>query len=191
MSISKENKIIAKSALRALGGKGSVYKYWDEGNISSVDILSAVDRPFDGIKSYSTIGLSDHSIELIVDEIPLRVEFVGAGAACYEEFPNILATCAFNVINSRFSISYGEVFEDVINMYYPNIEMKHVLFVSPFLWEDLKTLEFSNKKVTWLSAVPISNNEYLFVKEKGTDLLEELFEREQIDIFDLERESVL
>lgn len=46
-------------------------------------------------------------------------------------------------------------------MDYPNGEMKHVLLVSPFLWYDLTTLNFSDKKVAWLLAVPISDNECL------------------------------
>lgn len=191
MSISNENKIIAKTALHAFGGKPNVSKYWDENNVSNIDMLTTVNRPFDGVSSYSTIGLSDHSIELTVDETPLRIEIVGASATYYEQFPNILASCAFCIINSKFSVSHGKVFQDIIKMYYPNTEMKHVLFVSPFLWEDLKTLDFPNKKVAWLLAVPISENEYLFAQEKGTDSLEELFEQEEIDIFDLERESIL
>lgn len=191
MSISDENRIIAKSALRTFGGKPSVSKYWDGNNDSSVDMLSTVNRPFDGITSYSTIGLSDYSIGLIVDETPLRIEIVGASATDYEQFPNILASCAFCIINSKFLVSHGEIFRDIIQVYYPNSDMKHVLFLSPFLWEDLKTLELQNKKVAWLLAVPISQDEYLFAQEKGVDSLEELFEQEDIDIFDLERESVL
>ncbi|MGD7048805.1 suppressor of fused domain protein [Rossellomorea marisflavi] len=191
MSISTDHKIIAKTAHNAFGGKPGVSRYWDENNVSNIDMLTTVNRPVDGVSSYSTIGLSDHSIEWTVDETSLRIEIVGASAKGYEQFPNILASCAFCLINSKFSVSHGEVFRNIIQMYYPNIEMKHVLFVSPFLWEDLKTLEFTNKKVAWLLAVPISENEYLFSQEKGTDSLEELFEQEEIDIFDLDRESIV
>ena len=192
MSISNENKIIAKSVLHAFGGKPSVSKYWDDSNISNIDMLSAVNRPYDGVTSYSTIGLSDHSIKYTVDKTPLRLEIVGASATEYEQFPNVLATCAFCIINSKFSVSHGKVFRDIIKMYYPKSEMKHVLFVSPFLWEeDIKTLDFPNKKVAWLLAVPISENEYLFAQEKGIDSLEELLEQEEIDIFDIERKSIL
>ncbi|WP_152657041.1 suppressor of fused domain protein [Oceanobacillus sp. CFH 90083] len=191
MSISSENKIIAKSALQAFGGKPQVSKYWDEGNVSNIDMLSTADRPYEGITSYSTIGLSDYSIEYTVDGTPLRIEIVGTSASEYKHFPNVLATCAFCVINSNFLVSHGKVLRDMLKMYYPNSEMKHVLFVSPFLWEDLKTLDFLNKKVAWLLAVPISENEYIFAQEKGTDSLEELFEEKEIDIFDLERKSIL
>lgn len=191
MSISSENKIIAKSALQVFGGKPQVSKHWDESNVSNIDMLSSADRPYDGITSYSTIGLSDHSIKYTVDGTPLRIEIVGASASKYEHFPNVLATCAFCIIKSNFLVSHGKIFRDMIKMYYPNSEMKHVLFVSPFMWEDLKTLDFPNKKVAWLFAVPISENEYIFAQEKGTDSLEELFKEKEIDIFDMERKSIL
>jgi hypothetical protein len=191
MGISSENKVIAKSALQAFGGKPSVSKYWDNKNASNIDMLSAVDRPCDGVTSYSTIGLSEHSIDYTVDEKPLRLEIVGASATVNEYFPNVISTCAFCIINSKFSISPGKIFRDVIKMYFPNSEMKHVLFVSPFLWEDLKTIDFPDKTVVWLLVVPISENEYLFAQEKGAELLEEMFEREEIDIFDVERKSIL
>nr|WP_276570023.1 suppressor of fused domain protein [Paenibacillus alvei] len=93
-------------------------------------------RPYDGLTSYSTIGLSDYTIGYSVNEKPLRTEIVRACATEYEFFPNILTTCAFFIINSKFSVSPGKIFQDIIQMYYLDYEMKHVLFTSPFLWED-------------------------------------------------------
>jgi hypothetical protein len=191
MAISNENKVIAKSALQAFGGKPSVSKYWDDKNVSNIDMLSVVDRPYDGVTTYSTIGLSEHSINYTVDEKPLRLELVGASATEYEHFPNVISTCAFCVTNSNFSISHGKIFRNIIKMYYPNSELKHVLFVAPFLWEDLKTIDFPDKAVAWLLVVPISENEYVFAQEQGTGTLEDLFEREKIDIFDIKRKSII
>jgi hypothetical protein len=189
MGISNDNKAIAKAALQAFGGKPNVSKYWDAANESNVDLLTAV-RPDEDIVSYATIGLSDHSIDYHVDGTPLRLEIVGACAAKFNQYPNLLATCAFSIINSKFSICPGKIFRDMIEMYYPESQMKHVLFVSPALWEDLKTLEFPDKKVAWLLAVPIAENEYLYAQEKGTEMLEELFEQKEIQIFDIERKSI-
>lgn len=190
MGITNENKIIAKSALQAFGGKPKVSKYWDAANVSSVDLLTAV-RPNEDVVSYSTIGLSDYSIDYNVDGMPLRIEIVGACAAKFDQYPNLLATCAFYIINSKFSISHGKIFRDMIEMYFPDSQMKHVLFVAPVLWEDLKTLEFPDKKVAWLLAVPISDNEYLYAQEKGAEMLEKLFEQKEIQIFDIQRKSIL
>lgn len=191
MTVTKENKIIARTALEAFGGKPSVSKYWDENKVSSVDILSTIDRPYEGVTSYSTIGLSDYSIGYSVDEKPLRIEIVGASATLFEFFPNIVSTCAFNIINTKLPIAHGEIFKGVVRMYYPNSEMEHVLFTSPFLWEKLNSIDFLDKKVTWLLAVPISKKELLFAEEEGTEALEDLFEKKDIDIFDIRRNSVL
>ena len=191
MTVSEENKTIARFILQVLGGKPSVSKYWDDGKESNIDLLSTINRPSDGITSYSTIGLSNHSIGFTVEEKPLRVEILGANATENRGFPNILATCAFNVINSKKSISPGEVFQDIVALYYPDSEMKHVLFTNPFLWESLKSIELPEKTVAWLLAVPISTSEYLYSLDKGIDALEDLFEQEDIDIFDIERKSVV
>ncbi|WP_163583486.1 suppressor of fused domain protein [Gracilibacillus saliphilus] len=191
MTVTKANKIIARTALEAFGGKPSVSKYWDENNVSNVDILSTIDRPHEGVTSYSTIGLSDYSIGYSVDEKTLRVEIVGASATMFELFPNVLSTCAFNIINTKLSITHGEIFKGVVRMYYPDSEMEHVLFTSPFLWEKLISLDFIDKKVTWLLAVPIFTKELLFAEREGTEALEDLFEEKDIDIFDISRNSVI
>ncbi|EEM01991.1 suppressor of fused domain protein [Bacillus pseudomycoides] len=192
MGISNESKIIAKSALKAFGSNPVVSKYWDDNSISNIDILSTRDRPCEGVTSYSTIGLYMHSIGRSIDEKSLRVEIVGASATTYNNYTNVLATCAFCVINSKMSIYPGQIFLDVLKFYYPNSEMKHMFFVPPFLWEDqLQTIDFPDKKVAWLLAVPISEKEYLFAQQNGSTKLEDLFEQNEIDIFDIERESVL
>lgn len=192
MNVSNENKIIAKAAFDVFGGKPSVTKYWDDNKESSIDILSCCDRPHNGVTSYSTIGLASYSIGYTTDSIPLRVEIVGACDSSYDCFRNILASCAFNIINTKFKCHPGAVFENVVKFYIHDSLLEHILFVSPFLWGDrLKTLNFKDKKVAWLLAVPISEKEFKYAKDKGKDALEELLEEKQIDIFNLYRKSVL
>ena len=190
MSVSEENKVLARTALNAFEGKPNVSKYWDENNKSSVDILSCELKNIEGILSYSTLGLSDFSVGYEENRIPLRVEIVGASN--FDYLPNILATCAFNIINSKFDCSFGTIFKDVVKMYLPNSPMKHILFLSPILWEDkLKTIKFEKKQVTWLMAIPISEEEKNYVDNNGLKDLEELFDENQINILDLERASVI
>lgn len=70
--------------------------------------------------------------------------------------------------------------------------MKHIMFVPPFLWEeDLELLEFNNKSVTWLMALPISEGELQVAEKHGPDYLQDLLESKQTDIFDIKRESVV
>jgi hypothetical protein len=86
------NKIIAKKELEVIGGKPQVYRFWDEQNIKNVDILSCVERPYSGVVSYATIGLSDYDIGMLIDNKNLRVELLGAIDEKEESFINILAS---------------------------------------------------------------------------------------------------
>ncbi|ASC81594.1 type VII secretion system immunity protein YqcF [Bacillus subtilis] len=192
MGVTQENKVIARTVLGAFGGKPKVTKYWDDNENSNIDILSVSDQPQEGITSYATLGLSDHSINYEVNGTPLRIEIVAAMESASDIYANVLSTCAFNIINSNFTCAPGVIFKNVISMYDQETDMRHVMFVSPFLWEeDLELLEFSNKSVTWLMAIPISEGELQVTEKHGSDYLQDLLESKQIDIFDIKRESVV
>ena len=191
MSVTNENKIIAQTALNVFGGNPKVFKYWDHEQRNSVDILSCADRPCEGVTSYSTIGLSEHSIGYKSDELPLRVEIVGACASDIKSYPNIIANCALLIIASNIKCYPGAIFKNAIDISNIKGGMKHVLFTTPFVWDkSLETINFQDKKVTWLNAVPISQSELEYAENEGIEALEELFEKHQIDIFNLNRQSV-
>ena len=75
-------------------------------------------------------------------------------------------------------------------MYELDTEMAHIFLTSPFVW-DFTNQTFSDKIVTWLQAVPISDAERAYAVAKGTAALEAAFERAQIDVFDLFRKSAI
>lgn len=188
--VSEQNKLIARTVADVFGKKPSVSRYWDAKNKSHVDILVCNNTPSENINSYSTVSLSDFQIGL-VDDRHFGVELVTACSSSFTEMPNIVATCAFNVINSDYSIEPGITFPNVIDMYDTNLTMKHVLFVPPFLWEKkFETLILEQKTVTWLMLVPISESELKFAEQYGSSSLEKIFETEQINVFDLNRNPV-
>ncbi|MCC5801851.1 suppressor of fused domain protein [Rossellomorea vietnamensis] len=190
MSVSEENKVLAKTVLNVFGGKPNVFRYWDDNKESTIDILSCEDKTYEGISSYSTIGLSDFPLGYEENKLPLRAEFVGASD--FECFPNIIATCAFNIINSRFGCAYGTIFKDVVKMYMPESPVTHIILLSPYLWGDkLKSINFENKQVAWLMAIPISEEEKQYTDNNGIEALQQLFEQNQINIFDLRRNSAI
>lgn len=191
-NITLENKSIARIVANAFGGKPEVHQYLDEAGHSSVGLLVSIDRPQRGISSYSTIGLSDFPNLIGGDDKGVRIELVGACASSVRKFPNILTTAAFCVINSKWTCYPGAIFPDVVSAFNCSKTMKHLMFVPPFLWEEnLHTLEFQNKTVAWLLAVPISEEEFRFAESEGADNLEALFEKNQIDIFDINRPTIV
>lgn len=191
MNIIEKNKIIAKYLANTFGGKPSVYDFWDDNHSSSIPILSCVNSPLSGVTSYSTIGLSDKQI-ISDSKNNLGVELVGACGTNFKNFDNALATAAFCIINDNLTCSPGVVFPDILSMYKLSSTMKHILFVPPFIWEnELETISIEDKTIAWLLAIPISDEEKKFAEEKGSETLEDLFEKKQIDVYDLERRSVI
>lgn len=185
--ISDSNKALAKALVNAFGVKPSISRYWDENENSFVDVMVCEHTPQTNVITYATLGLSDHSLP----NERTRVEFVGAFGAGFEECANIISTAAFCVINSKWEIRPGAIFPDVVSMYRRDSDMKHLLFCPPFLWENLVTRELADKTVAWLMLVPISESEYRFAEENGSEVLEALFVEKQIDVFNLDRISAL
>jgi hypothetical protein len=185
--ISDSNKALAAKIITVFGVKPRISRYWDEEEKSFIDVMVCEHSPQKNVFTYATLGLSDYTIQ----NKRTRVEFVGAFGAVFEEPERIISTAAFCVINSKWEIFPGAVFPDVVSMYRENSDMKHLLFCPPFLWDDLVTQEFSDKTVSWLMLVPISENEYQFAERNGSDALEDLFVEKQIDVFNLDRSSVV
>ncbi len=186
------NKIVCETIEKNFGGKSAMFSILAEDMQTSIDMIAAENGPQETINSYATIGLSDLSIGLILGGIPLGIELVGACQREFQKFPNIIAAMAFDIIHSKFRFHPGAVFKNAIPPVYPDFDMKHILFVPPYGWDqEFLTLELPSKQVAWLMALPISEAEWKFYKETESGDLEELFEKKQIDMYDLKRTSVI
>jgi hypothetical protein len=184
------NKVIARYVAGVFGGKPSVIRYWNDTRDRSIDLLTCVDRPVAGVTSYCTLGLSDHPV-LLDDDRRVPVELVGACATACEGFANALTTAAFVAMANEWQCTPGSVLQNALDMYKLSRTLKHFLFLPPFLWSTLKALKVDGREVHWLMAVPISDEEYRFWKEHGSDALESQFESAQIDVFDINRASAV
>ncbi|MBZ9558058.1 MULTISPECIES: suppressor of fused domain protein [unclassified Modicisalibacter] len=189
--VTEDNREIAKKIASNFCGTPAVRKYWDEKKIFSVDLIECKDRPCEGVTSYSTIGLSDHPLIHKNVEFPVHLELTGASESSNNIFPHALTTAAFYIINEKWFCCPGAMLKNAIKLYEKSLEMQHLLFTTPFLWDDLRATKYPTKTVTWLLAVPISEDERQYARSNGTDALENLFEKEQIDIYDLSRKSLL
>lgn len=192
MSIKDDYKVIAKYLRNTIGKKASISQYYDKNEEKSVYIMTINDVLEDGINFYSTIGTSDYSINKSVDGLPLRVELMFTGESSEPKVPNMLSSCAFCIMDSNYNCYPGAIFYNIISSYIKNTDMKHIIFIEPFFWEDkLENLKFKDKIITWLLAIPISETECIYAEKNGFEALEELFEDYDIDVFDLNRKSIL
>ncbi|PMS18357.1 hypothetical protein C0Z18_17430 [Trinickia dabaoshanensis] len=67
-----------------------------------------------------------------------------------------------------------------------------VAYAFPFLWADkLKSTLIGGTRVAWLLAVPVSKAETAYAQTYGPQSLEARFAEMDIDIYDLNRASVI
>ena len=169
-----------------------IFRFWDDNHESEVHILTAENTPQAGVKSYATIGLSDHVLMHDGKPFDTRVELVGACGSVFKDFDNVLATLAFNVINSKMFCAPGVIFPGVMDMYDLSDSMSDIYFTYPFLWEEtLSSAKVAGRDIAWLLAMPISRKETEFAQEFGPDALEKKFSTHDIDIYNLNRPSVV
>jgi antitoxin YqcF len=182
---------IAHREAAVFGGKPQVVRYYNDDNSLSIDVLSCEDTPTVGVTSWGSVGMSEFDTGLATGDRDLRVEIVGACSSAVPQFGNVIASCAFNVA-SGFQISPGAVHPGVVEAYLPGLTMKHALFIPLLLlWgQPMDNLEGPTSIVTWLQIVPISDEEYKFAINSGSDSLESRFQAADIDVFDLERPSL-
>ena len=190
--VSNENKAIAKKIVAAVGGNPSVTRFWDENESHYIDLLALENKPVGGVTTVASLGLSDTPLLFQDKEYPVRVEILGCCSSQEDLFPNMISTASFCIIKDCWFCAPGIIFTDIVSMYYPDRSVKHMYFTSPFLWEDsLSVMNLDTKKVTFLLGVPISERERIYAEENSPRDLEHAFERESIDIFNLNRESVI
>lgn len=190
--VTPERKEIARAAAKAFGGKPQVFEFEYEFTNNKIGILQSPDSPVDGVTSYATVGLSDFPLLKDNQDYGSRLELLGACATTTDQFANIIASAAACIHHRGWFCAPGIIFPDVIKEYYPDISMRHLLFVPPFLWNDSpSTLSIESRAVAWLQAVPISDNELNHAKSHGPKVLEDIFMKEQIDVYNIERSSVL
>jgi len=191
----EENNFIFQTILDTFGDEGekcTVKTYWSENREYWIDIVTSPDSPFKQVSSYATIALSDFSIGQEAGEKHLGVELVGACDQKFDVLPEIIATCAGNIIQNHESCFPGAIFTDVVGIYLPESVMKHILFVPPFGWEPgFETLEFETKTVAWLFAMPISDAEYQYSRGASPEALISLLKDKRVDIYNLNRASAL
>lgn len=184
------DKRIAQQILNIFEKTPGFYRYGDETESKYVDLAICANTPEEGISSYATIGLFQTNIGLTYNAKPLRIELLAAGAQSVESFDNIMATTAFEIMDAQTAFP-GYVVNNVVSMYIPNREMRHILLTHPFLWDNTQSLTLPDLTVAWLMCIPISDQEKIYCEQNGLDALETIFEQHQIDIFDINRQSTL
>lgn len=179
----------------------TVPRYWDEREVSSIGLVHARDSPTPGLFSYGTIGVSDVPLLNPEGETAVRAEFVAAAPADLDWYPKLVATAAFCVINGGWSCWPGVIMPELVDLYDPDVSMRHLLLTTPYLWdrtdedEEVRqqppTIPLVATTVAWLQLVPIAHSEACYAEAHGIEELETQLERGDVDVCDLDRAPVV
>ncbi len=183
-------KPVAIHTQKFLGDFKSVINYYNDDKSKSIELGIVQNALGNGIKSVCTIGLSKTNINKVTKEKKLRVELLSAS---YENdnglCENILSTIAFDIMDLE-DCKPDFIIKNTVSIYKKDIDMKHILFYDPFLWET-SILEIDDLIVTWLLLIPISDNELDYIDNYGIEKLIDLFAEKSINLFDINRKSVI
>lgn len=191
---SPQRKAVAKHISSMFEGDPVVYAYYDQQEKRSIAMLTTLDTVEIGIKSISTIGLSEFPLlDQGGNEFITRVELCSAVPAALDLWENVVVSAAFFIEQRRNPMRPGSILENVVKEYYPDINMPHLYFTAPFLWNQgrIDELLFSDIRINWLQCFAIHDIEKDFVSKYGAEAFEDLLEKQEIDIFDTARPHVV
>jgi antitoxin YqcF len=192
MTISVDNKIIARKVASAFGGKPVVKEFLHDHKDIKIDLIYCANQPDEGLVSIGTIGLSDHAFPWGDSEFPTRLEICAIAVESNTLFLNVVASAAFNMIRSKIIATPGAVMKNYVSEYFPDTALPNLYFTAPFVWEDaLDMVVLESKKVSWLLCFPISDAEARYVEENGDDSFETLLQEASIEIYDMNRGSIV
>jgi hypothetical protein len=168
---------------------GQLDKGWSlDGCSGSFQVARFRNRPFDGVSTYATLGLSRHTLPMS-KEREVRQEFV---FSTYEKFsPDKIASFMLSfgeyVLERHQALLRGDVVGPVEPII-PSVAANAVYASVPVIFDQsFSTYEGTLPSTIMVWLVPLVGNEANFIKSNGWGRFEDILEREDPDLWDLNR----
>ncbi|WP_459616805.1 suppressor of fused domain protein [Bordetella sp. 2513F-2] len=190
---SPQRKTVARHAWAVFGGEPVVHAWHHDALDLSIDIIEVDDSPYEGLVSYSTIGLFE--LDLRQDDgspMSTQVELCAEAPHEQEEWGGILSTAAFVLMRAGQAVRSGSVLPDCVSEYYPETTVPHLYLCAPYAWNDTEfpPVAFDGTQVNWLQVVPISEAERAYLEREGQEAFEDALVEADPDIYSLDRPSL-
>lgn len=160
---------------------------------SSVDIVDKnydltislyENTPFEGIRTYSTLGVNRYFIDYYYEFVFVCMEKYNEN-----EISSFLTSFSEYLINRKKGVARGDVLSFDFAMT-SETKMNSLYFSLPFYFDDnLQELSLEKKNIIFPLIIPIYQEEADLIIEKGWNDFEEFLEKNEIDnLWDLNRE---
>lgn len=195
MSLNIFEKTMCNALKETLGGEQRPFSYQEPDAEHKLDILFAKNSPSRNYLTASTLGLVNRTTGYKDSESGrnIRAEIIMSSYGGTDMIGKILTTTGVGIFNAEIMYGYGTALKGVLEDYLPDSDMKHLFLMNPPpIWEKKFTVsELENDLITFLYALPISQAELEFMSENGIEALQDRFVEANIDMFDLERKSIM
>lgn len=179
-------KVVSNFKESVRGGVKTYLTRNDLGEVSTY-IAETKDDIWEGTTTYATIGLLKENTGYEYEGKPLVTELVAVINSKEEGFANVLGSIVTNTKYFGKESVEGSVHEDVVSQYYPNATTRHIVLTQSVFWEGLYTLDIGDKVLAWLSVIPITDDELVYLEHNGLDSLLNKLEDKGANVSDLER----
>ncbi len=195
MALNKYEEKMLGVLRETLGGVQAAFSYMKDGAENKIDILYAKQSPGGNYLTASTLGMVNRTTgyQDSATGKDIRAELIMSSYGGHDMAGKILSTAGDGIYTTNIRYGYGTVLKDVMSIYYPNSDMKHLfLMLPPPLWKkSFGVTDADDSLITFLYALPVSQAECDYMSENGIEALQNLFVEKNIDMFDFERKCVL
>lgn len=161
------------------------------GRPDGIQVCLFPDRPVTGAVTYSTLGLSRHVLAMPSNREVRQELLLPVGNRCsHDDLSRLLLYVSEDIVGRHRALLRGEVVS--LGHSIRNGSRCTNLYVSlPVVFpEGLATCVQTHPATVFAWLIPISDPEAAVVGEKGWAHFEEALEREDLDLFDLDRPSM-
>lgn len=139
--------------------------------------------PFEGIRTFSTLGVNRYFIDYYYEFI-----FVCMVKYNENEISSFLISLSEYLIDRKIGVKRGDVLSLDFTIT-PETKMSSLYFSLPFYFDDdLQELKLEDRSIIFPLIIPIYSSEALLIEQKGWEKFEEFLEDNEIDnLWDLNR----
>lgn len=167
---------------------GKIERGWaDKQSNLEIQVACFGNQPFSGVRTFSTIGLSQS--DLSTTSTPIRQELIFSAYDRFaaDQLASFLLSFAQNVANEGTALLQGDVIGPSGPIFFGTL--LNSLFVSvPFAFDkQFRVLYDSDVPTIFAWLVPIHESEANFARREGWKELDKEFEKRDPDVWDLNR----
>jgi hypothetical protein len=172
---------------------GEISHGWkDNSSVFDFRVVSFENQPFGGVRTYSTLGLSDFILPMVkTKEIRQELIFSANERFDIEQVASFLSTFAESIASSNKALLRGDIIGPTGPVIFGTL-LNSVYSAIPVVFEEsFAVFDETNPPTVFVWVIPIHETEVNFVRSKGWKKFEAMLESKEPDLWNLTRDPIV